>query len=92
MTYPMLEAAKAFALVEVRKGHGAASWDNLAQVYRGPCDEDDHWTGGEGEKLSVRHCQWDTDPNSGLSLPYTVTGMAGLGTGQPELLRFPSGV
>ncbi len=92
MSFPVLQAARQFARVEIRIGRGAAGWTQLNEVYSGPCDTGQTWRGDEGEKLAARHCKWPSDPASTMSEPYVVSSTEGLLTGHPELLRFPSGV
>ena len=92
MSYPVLEATKAFARVEVRSGAGASGWNSMATVYDGECERGQSWAGGEGEKLAARHCLWPNDSGSTMSQPYVVSGTAGLEVGRAERLRFPSGV
>ena len=92
MSYPVLEAARGFARVEVREGRGAAGWGQMVAIFDGPCDGGQQWKGGEGDKLAARHCLWPDDPASSMSQPYTVAGTGGLQAGRRELLRFPSGI
>lgn len=92
MTFPLLRVARGYAHVEVRRGRGAQRWEDMAEVFSGAATKGQEWKGGEGDKLSARHCMWPSDPSSTLSLPYSVSGTEGLGTGLPETLVFPSGV
>lgn len=92
MSFPVLQSAKSYALVQVRIGRGATGWSGLNPLYEGPCCADQKWQGDEGEKLAVRHCMWPDDPDSTLSQPYIVAGTEGQLVGHPELLRFPRGV
>ncbi|WP_068070617.1 hypothetical protein [Novosphingobium lentum] len=92
MTFPLLRIAADYAHVEVRSGRGAASWNQMDEVFSGSADAGQEWRGPEGGKLAARHCLWRSDPQSTLSQPYIVSGIDGLGHGQPQLLVFPSGL
>lgn len=92
MSFPVLQAARAYARVEVRTGRGATGWSGLQPLYEGECSANQKWEGEEGDKLAVRHCMWPSDPDSTMSQPYIVSGVEGQLVGHPELLRFPSGV
>lgn len=92
MTYPVLQAARGFAKVDVRLGRGAAGWNQMTQIYCGACTRGQKWEGDEGDKLSASHCLMPNDPDSSMSLPYTQSSTEGLSPGVAELLRFPSGV
>ena len=89
MSYPALQAAQAYAKVEIRSGRGAIGWSRMQQVYAGSCDADDKWKGKEGEKLSACYCLMPDDPNSTMSLPVTIAGVDGLSVGEEDLRRFP---
>lgn len=66
MSYPLLEAERAYAHVEVRQGRGATGWNQLDPCFSGPCTAGQRWDGAEGAKLAVRHCLYPGDPDSTL--------------------------
>jgi glutathione S-transferase len=90
MSYPLLRISGDYALVEVRKGRGSQRWDEMAEIFNGPASQGQEWKGGEGDKLSARHCMWPDDPASTRSLPYTVAGTPLLDVGKPKLREFPT--
>jgi len=90
MTYPVLQLTGDFAHVEIRKGRGAAGWNDLTPVYSGEGCNGQQWQGAEGEKLAGRCCLMPDDAGSTLSQPYVVAGQNGLDAGSPQLLRFPA--
>ena len=89
MSYPLLRLSRDYARVDVRLGRGAQRWEDMIEIFSGPAAEGVEWSGGEGDKLSAKHCSWPTQPGSSLSLPYTVSSTEGLGSGQAEVLEFP---
>jgi glutathione S-transferase len=92
MSYPLLRLTRDHALVVVRKGRGAQRWEEMSEIFHGAAEKGKEWKGGEGDKLSAKLCRWPSDPNSALGLAWTQSSREGLGTGRPEILRFPSGL
>lgn len=89
MSFPVLRAGRDFRHVEVRVGRGAQRWRDMEEIHAGPARRGQTWSGGEGEKLSARHSHHTSGPNGRLSLPYTVSGIEGLGVGKPKTRTFP---
>lgn len=92
MSYPLLHLTGDYAKVEIRKGRGADRWDDMEEIFNGPADEGKEWKAGEGAKLSGCVCLMPDDPDSTMSLPYSVTGVSGLSTGKAKVRRFPTTV
>ncbi len=90
MSYPLLRISGDYAHVEVRKGRGAQRWQDMEEIFNGEAKRGQEWEGGEGAKLSAKHCIDAKNPASTISLPYTVTGTSGINTGKPNVKVFPT--
>jgi glutathione S-transferase len=92
MSFPLLKISGDYAHVEVRQGKGAQRWEEMSEIFKGAATKGQEWKGGEGDKLSARHCQMPDNPNSTLSLPYSVAGSALLDVGKPRKRVFPASI
>jgi len=89
MSYPLLRLSDDRAWVEIRKGRGAVTWNDMERVFEGAARAGQEWRGDEGGKLPGRCCISSSHVDSTLSLPYAVHGQDGVNVGQAVELAFP---
>ena len=90
MSFPLLRISEDNSHVEVRKGHGAARWDDMEEIFNGAARKGQEWEGGEGDKLLARRCKWPKDsPCKDISVAISVKGWPAIDKGKPVIRVFP---